>query len=111
MRNDPQFRPFKEPKQVLDSFHSILTKIQPNLKKMFTHTPRSPFEIRQTEAFRAASASAEYVPGSPDGSRPGIYYIPIVDATQFNTTSGMESTFLHEAIPGHHYQISLQQED
>ncbi|MEO6135528.1 MAG: DUF885 domain-containing protein, partial [Ginsengibacter sp.] len=38
-------------------------------------------------------------------------YIPIIDATTFNTTSGMESTFLHEAIPGHHYQISLQQEN
>jgi uncharacterized protein (DUF885 family) len=73
--------------------------------------PRTPFEIRQTEAFRAASASAEYNQGSPDGSRPGIFYVPIIDATKFNITSGMESLFLHEAIPGHHYQISLQQED
>jgi uncharacterized protein (DUF885 family) len=69
------------------------------------------FEIRQTEAFRAASASAEYNPGAPDGSRPGIFYVPILDATKFNITSGMESLFLHEAIPGHHYQIALQMED
>lgn len=111
MRTDKQFMPFKEPKQVLDSFHSILTKIEPNLKKMFGRTPKSPFEIRQTEAFRAASASAEYNPGSSDGTRPGIFYVPILDATKFNTTSGFESLFLHEAIPGHHYQISLQQEN
>nr|GFD36661.1 hypothetical protein [Tanacetum cinerariifolium] len=49
--------------------------------------------------------------GTPDGSRPGVFYVPILDATKFNTTSGMESLFLHEAIPGHHYQISLQQEN
>ncbi len=78
---------------------------------MFNRVPKTAFEIRQTESFRAASASAEYIQGSPDGSRPGIFYVPIIDATTFNTTSGMESLFLHEAIPGHHYQISLQQED
>ncbi|HEV8283452.1 MAG TPA: DUF885 domain-containing protein [Chitinophagaceae bacterium] len=111
MRTDKRFTPFKTPDDVLNATRSILARIQPNVKKMFTHEPKSPFEIRQTEAFRAASASAEYIPGSPDGKRPGIYYIPIVDATKFNTTSGMESTFLHEAIPGHHYQISIQQEN
>jgi hypothetical protein len=78
---------------------------------MFGKTPKTKFEIRQTEAFRAASSSAEYNQGSADGTRPGIFYIPIIDATKFNTTSGMESLFLHEAIPGHHYQISLQQEN
>jgi uncharacterized protein (DUF885 family) len=111
MRNNQQFMPFKQPKEVTDSFYSILKKIEPNLKKMFGRTPKSPFEVRQTEAFRAASASAEYNPGSADGTRPGIFYVPIIDATKFNTTSGFESLFLHEAIPGHHYQISLQQEN
>lgn len=111
MRTDKKFTPYKTPDDVLNATRAILSRIQPNLKKMFTRVPKSPFEVRQTEAFRAASASAEYIPGSPDGKRPGIYYIPILDATKFNTTSGMESTFLHEAIPGHHYQISLQQED
>lgn len=111
MRTDAKFKPYKQPKEVLDAFENIHQRMKPNLQKMFGKTPRSPFEIRQTEAFRAASASAEYYPGTPDGSRPGIFYVPILDATQFNITSGMESLFLHEAIPGHHYQISLQQED
>ena len=111
IKTNKRFMPYKQPQEVLDAFHSILARIQPNLKKMFNHTPKSPFEIRQTEAFRAASASAEYNPGTADGKRPGIFYVPILDATKFNTTSGMESLFLHEAIPGHHYQISLQQED
>jgi uncharacterized protein (DUF885 family) len=111
MKTDKKFMPYKKPEEVLDAFRAIQKKIDPNLKKMFGVVPKTPFEIRQTEAFRAASASAEYSQGSPDGSRPGIFYIPILDASQFNTTSGMESLFLHEAIPGHHYQMSLQQED
>jgi uncharacterized protein (DUF885 family) len=111
MKTQRQFMPFRTPKEVLEAFTNIHQKIEPNLKKMFNNVPKTPFEIRQTEAFRAASASAEYNQGSPDGSRPGIFYVPILDATSFNSTSGMESLFLHEAIPGHHYQISLQQED
>jgi len=111
MKTDKQFTPYKTPEEVLNAFRSIQAKIEPHLGSMFGHTPKTKFEIRQTEAFRAASASAEYNPGAPDGSRPGIFYVPIVDATKFNTTSGMESLFLHEAIPGHHYQGSLQMED
>jgi uncharacterized protein (DUF885 family) len=111
MKTDPKFMPYKTPKEVLDAFENIHKRIEPNLKKLFTNVPKTPFEIRQTEAFRAASASAEYNNGSADGSRPGIFYIPILDATKFNITSGMESLFLHEAIPGHHYQISLAQEN
>lgn len=111
LKTDRKFYPYKTPKQVLDAFHTILAKIEPNLKKDFINTPKSKFEIRQTEKFREASASAEYNQASADGSRPGIFYVPIPDATKFNVTSGMESLFLHEAIPGHHYQVSLQQEN
>lgn len=111
MRNNKKFMPYKSPEEVLNAFRAIQKTIEPHLKDMFGHFPKTAFEIRQTEAFRAASASAEYNPGSPDGTRPGVFYVPILDATKFNTTSGMESLFLHEAIPGHHYQISLQQEN
>jgi len=111
MRTDPKFTPFKNPAEVLAAFETIHKKMEPGLKTMFGRVPKSPFEIRQTEAFRAASASAEYFAGSEDGKRPGIFYVPITNAKTFNLTSGMESLFLHEAIPGHHYQISLQQEN
>ena len=111
MKTDRKFMPYKTPEEVLNAFRKIQHTIEPHLKKMFGRVPKTAFEIRQTEAFRAASASAEYNQGTADGSRPGIFYVPILDATRFNTTSGMESLFLHEAIPGHHYQISLQQEN
>lgn len=106
---DPKFCPFTTPQQVLDSFWAIKKIEDPQLKKMFNHTPKTQFTIRQTEAFRAASASAEYNQGSEDGTRPGIFYVPILDAKKYNAT-GMATLFLHEAIPGHHYQVSLQQE-
>ncbi|MBC7889531.1 MAG: DUF885 domain-containing protein [Ferruginibacter sp.] len=111
MKTGKQFMPFKKPDEVLDSFRRIYTIIKPALNKYFILFPKSNFEIVQTEAFRAASASIEYAQGTADGSRPGRFYVPITDATQFNITSGMESTFLHEAVPGHHYQSSLQMED
>ena len=111
MKTDKQFMPFKTPEDVLDSFRHIYAIIKPALPKYFALFPKAKFEIRQTEAFRAASASIEYFPGTLDGSRPGIFYVPILDAQTFNITCGMESTFLHEAVPGHHYQGSIQMED
>ena len=111
LKTDKKAMPYKNSKEVLGGFNDILKKIQPGLKTMFSVTPKTAFEIRQTEKFREATASAEYVQGTPDGKRPGIFYIPLPDATKFNVTSGMESLFLHEAIPGHHYQVSLQQEN
>ena len=113
MKNEPKFRPYNTPQEVLDGFEAIHQRMKPNLKKLFGRTPKTPFEVRQTEAYRAASSSAQYVAGAPDGSRAGIFYVPILDATQYNVTSlpPMEDVFLHEAIPGHHYQISLQNEN
>lgn len=111
VRTDKSFTPYDNADQVLAAYRAIQTKLEPNVDKIFRGRPKTPFEIRRTEAFREKTASAEYNPGSADGSRPGIFYVPIPDAKSFNVTSGMESLFLHEAIPGHHYQISLQQEN
>ena len=110
MNKDSRFYPFSTEQEVLDSFWSIKKQEDPQLKKLFNNVPKSPFTIRQTEEFREASASAEYNPASEDGTRPGIFYTPIIDPKKFNAV-GMETLFLHEAIPGHHYQISLQQEN
>lgn len=111
LRTDPQFKPFESAEEVIDFFRAVQSKLQPQLKQAFLRSPKTPFEIRRTEAFREKTASAEYMPGSADGTRPGIFYCPIPDPKEFNITSGMESLFLHEALPGHHYQISLQQEN
>lgn len=110
LHTDKQFTPFKTKEEVLTAYRSIEERQKPYLANLFTVIPKTPFEVRETEAFREASASAEYNQGTADGSRPGIFYVPIVDPAKFNNIS-MEDLFLHEAIPGHHYQISLQQEN
>ena len=111
LKTDKKAMPYKTPEEVIAAFNGILKKIEPKLPSMFSKFPKTPFEIRRTEKFREASASAEYKQGTPDGKRPGIFYTPIPDATKYNVTNGFESLFLHEAIPGHHYQVSLQQEN
>lgn len=110
IHTDPKFMPYKTDSEVINAYRNIETRMQPQLHKLFNLVPKAKFEVRQTEAFRAASASAEYNQAAPDGSRPGIFYVPILDATKFNVV-GMEDLFLHEAIPGHHYQTSIQQEN
>jgi uncharacterized protein (DUF885 family) len=110
VRNSPEQMPFTDPQQVIDNFNSIKEKIDVTLNQVFDLKPKADFVVRRTEAFREASASAEYVPGTKDASRPGIFYVPIPDVTTYNKYSD-EALFLHEAIPGHHYQLSLQQEN
>ncbi|MET0299529.1 MAG: DUF885 domain-containing protein, partial [Flavitalea sp.] len=85
-------------------------QINMHLRKLFDLRPKGAFEIRRTEAFREASASAEFLPGSKDGSRPGIFYVPIPDVKNYNNIND-EALFLHEAIPGHYYQLTMQQEN
>ena len=110
VRNKKELKPFTEPEQVIANFDSIYSRIKPNVDKLFSLQPKTKFEIRRTEAFREKTASAEYNQGAADGSRPGIFYVPIPDVKNYNTY-GDEDLFLHEAIPGHHFQISLQQEN
>ncbi len=107
---DKQFFPFTSDEQILDSFKAIYPKIEPNLKKLFNILPKAAFEVKAVEKFKAASTSHNYQTGAEDGSRPGFFNVPIVDATKYNNND-MEVLFLHEAIPGHHFQLSLQQEN
>lgn len=110
VRNKPELKPFKDPKEVIANFEKYHQIIKPNVDKLFSLQPKTPFEIRRTEAFREKTASAEYMPGATDGSRPGIFYVPIPDIKNYNYYAD-EDLFLHEAIPGHHFQIALQQEN
>ena len=107
---EAKLRPFNDPKEVTANFNAIHQKMKPQLEKQFDMVPKTTFEVRRTEAFREASASAEYFPGSLENNRPGIFYVPIPNVKKYNVFQD-ESLFLHEAIPGHHYQISLQQEN
>ena len=107
---DPKFFPYKTDEAVLAGFQTIYQTMKPQLPRLFNMVPKTAFEIRPIEKYRAASSAAHYMPGTPDGSRPGVFYFPVLDAAKFSYW-GMEDLFLHEAIPGHHYQLSLQNEN
>jgi len=110
LRNKKELMPFSKPEEVIENFNAINDRIAVRIDSLFNLTPNAGFNVRRTEAFREASASAEYVPGSKDGSRAGIFYVPIPDVKAYNMVHD-EALFLHEAIPGHHFQLSLQQEN
>lgn len=103
---DARFSPYRTDEEVLNGYRAIEARVMAKVPQFFDHVPRTKFEIRATEKYRAATASAEYYPGAADGSRPGVFYVPIVDPAKFRTPR-MEDLFLHEAIPGHHFQCSL----
>jgi uncharacterized protein (DUF885 family) len=109
MDSSKQFQ-FKNEKDLLDRYNALLQRVNAGVPKLFDTTPKAKFEIRPVEAFRAKSAAGgEYQGPSEDGSRPGIFYVNTYDLPSRKTWD-MEDLFLHEAIPGHHFQISIQQE-
>ena len=110
VRTNKALMPYATPEEVIANFNAIHVKMKPKLTTLFANKPKASFIVKQTEKFREASASAQYNSGSSDGTRPGVFYVPIIDASAYNVFSD-EALFLHEAIPGHHYQISLAQEN
>jgi uncharacterized protein (DUF885 family) len=109
MQKDPQFT-FKSEDELLAHYRSLEDKVMAGVPKLFSLTPKAGFEIRPVEAFRAESAAGgSYMRPSEDGSRPGVFYVNTFDLPTRKTWDA-EDLFLHEAIPGHHFQLALQQE-
>ena len=102
-------RPHRSRAALVASYQAIERIVQPHLAKLFGHIPAAPFEVRAIEEFREQSAPSQYWSPSPDGSRPGIFYVN-ARAIEERPRRPSEPLFLHEAIPGHHFQISLQME-
>jgi len=101
---------FKSKQALVDGYSAYKDTIDKVLPRYFDVLPLSPYEVKPVEAFREKSAAgASYVTGSPDGSRPGIFYVNTYDLTA-QPTWGVTTLSLHEAAPGHHFQLSLQQE-
>lgn len=105
----PKLYPFHTAQEVIDAYFAIYKKVMEKIPDYFHLKPKAKFEIRQVEDFKAENASEAYQPAAGDGSRPGIFWVPIPHPTEY-AAKDMECLFLHEAIPGHHFQISIQQE-
>ncbi|MBW8311318.1 MAG: DUF885 family protein [Rhizobium sp.] len=106
---DKQFQ-FGSEDELLVAYRALEAKINQRIPELFSLTPKAPFEIRPVEAFRAQSAAGgSYMRPSEDGTRPGIFYVNTYDLPTRKRWDS-ESLYLHEAIPGHHFQLALQQE-
>lgn len=109
MQNDPRFS-FESEEALLAYYRGLEDKINQRVPELFSLLPKASFEIRPVEAFRAQSAAGgSYMRPSEDGSRPGIFYVNTYDLPTRKTWDA-EDLYLHEAIPGHHFQLALQQE-
>ncbi|MEE8464208.1 MAG: DUF885 domain-containing protein [Gammaproteobacteria bacterium] len=109
LKTDPQFF-FESSEEVLAAYEAARVRINERLPSMFSVFPKADYEIRQIEEFRArSSAGAMYQSPSPDGSRPGIFYVNTFNL-KAQPTYGVATLSIHEAAPGHHFQISIQQE-
>lgn len=109
LSQQPRYRPFKTEDEVLQAYRELNARIAPKLAQLFATLPKAALEIRPEPALSRATASDHYTLAAADGSRPGIFWAVINDPAKYGSTR-MTSLFLHEGHPGHHFQLSRQQD-
>lgn len=110
LRTDKQFQPASAT-AVREGYEAIGKRVDARVREQFSLIPKSPLEIRPVPDYKAETdAAGSYVQGTPDGTRPGVFFYNTHDLAN-RYIWGMETLYLHEAVPGHHFQISLAQEN
>ena len=109
-RDDPKFK-FSSKEDMRDTFLAIGKKVDERVREQFSTIPKSPLDIRPVPDYKEKTdAGGSYQSGTPDGSRPGVFYYNSYDLPSRSKPES-ETLYLHEAVPGHHFQISLAQEN
>lgn len=110
IRSDDQFKP-KSREGLTQRYYDVGKLVDAKISEQFKVLPKSALEIKPYEPFREKfSAGGSYQRGTPDGSRAGVFYFNAYDLPS-RTTPGITTLYLHEGAPGHHFQISLAQEN
>ena len=110
LRADPKLKA-KSREDLTQRYYAVGKAVDAKLPAYFSTLPKAKLEIRPYEPFREKfEAGGSYQSGTPDGSRPGIFYFNAYDLPS-RTTPGVTTLYLHEGAPGHHFQISLAQEN
>lgn len=107
LKTNPKYIPTSA-EQILDDFRRYIAQMEPKLPELFTLLPKSPVTVEAIPAFQSAAAT-HYVTGTPDGKRPGRV---VVATSNFagRTLINDEAIAYHEGVPGHHMQLSVQQQ-
>lgn len=109
LRTDDKFY-YETEQDLIDGYSQVKEDINSRLPALFEVFPKADYVVKAVEPFRAASAAgASYMPPAPDGSRPGVFYINTRDL-KAQPKFSLETLSIHEAAPGHHFQIAIQQE-
>ena len=110
LRTDPRFQP-KSAAEITAGYQAIGKRVDARVREQFALIPETPLDIRPVPAFREKTeAAGSYQQGTPDGTRPGVFFYNTYDLPN-RYLWGMETLYLHEAVPGHHFQVSLAQEN
>ncbi len=110
LRTDPKLKPTSRD-ALTAGYYAIGKKVDAAIGTYFSTLPKTKLEIRPYEPFREKfEAGGSYEQGTPDAKRPGVFYFNAYDLPS-RTTPGMTTLYLHEGAPGHHFQISLAQEN
>jgi uncharacterized protein (DUF885 family) len=107
LKTNPKYIPTSS-EQILDDFRRYIAQMEPKLPQLFTLLPKSPVTVEAIPAFQAASAT-HYVTGTPDGKRPGRVVVATSNFAERSLIDD-EAIAYHEGIPGHHMQLSVQQQ-
>ncbi len=109
LRTELQPPPEPDPRPMLiERYAAAVRDAERRAAPLFNLKPRAPVEVRRVPALIERTASAHYTPPAPDGSRPGIFWAPLPGPTY--DLLRIKSLAVHEAVPGHHFQLALQQE-
>jgi uncharacterized protein (DUF885 family) len=107
LKTNPKYIPTSSD-QILDDFRHYIAQMEPKLPELFTLLPKSPVTVEAIPAFQAASAT-HYVTGTPDGKRPGRVVVATSNFAERSLIDD-EAIAYHEGVPGHHMQLSVQQQ-
>jgi uncharacterized protein (DUF885 family) len=105
---DPKMRGTSR-QQILDRFTHFIGQMEPQLPQLFGLLPKSPLVVASVPEYMEKESSTQYIPGTPDGSRPGQVWVVTYDYATHDLLDD-EATSYHEGVPGHHMQISIAQE-
>jgi uncharacterized protein (DUF885 family) len=107
LKTNPKYIPTSA-EQILDDFRRYIAQMEPKLPQLFTLLPKSPVTVEAIPAFQSAAAT-HYVTGTPDGKRPGRVVVATSNFAERSMVDD-EAVAYHEGIPGHHMQLSVQQQ-